>query len=192
MEADHHLDGGDHRAGPQASLPSAPLFHLLQTTSRNTLDLDVGVPARGLHGEAYRGHVFWDELFVLPVLTLLPPGARALITVLYRYRRLPEARWAAHQAGFRGAMYPWQSGSNGREEAQVVHLNPLSGRWLPDVSQLQRHAGLAVAFTTWHYFERPVTWIFFLQEEGAEMILEIARYWAALATPVWIASSSGG
>ena len=42
-------------------------FHLLQTLGANTIDLDVGVPARGLHGEAYRGHVFWDELFVLPV-----------------------------------------------------------------------------------------------------------------------------
>ncbi len=46
------------------------LFHVLQTLSPHTADLDVGVPARGLHGEAYRGHVFWDELFVLPYLNL--------------------------------------------------------------------------------------------------------------------------
>ena len=43
------------------------LFHILQTTSMHTLDLDVGVPARGWHGEAYRGHIFWDELFVFPL-----------------------------------------------------------------------------------------------------------------------------
>ncbi|HYZ00517.1 MAG TPA: glycoside hydrolase family 65 protein, partial [Candidatus Binatia bacterium] len=90
-------------------------FHLLQTLSPHTTDLDVGVPARGLHGEAYRGHVFWDELFVLPFFNLrLPEVTRALL--LYRWRRLPEARWAARQAGFEGAMYPWQSGSDGREE----------------------------------------------------------------------------
>ncbi|WP_448700442.1 hypothetical protein [Streptomyces avidinii] len=52
-------------------------FHVLQTLSPHTAELDVGVPARGLHGEAYRGHVFWDELFVTPYLTLhLPEVAR--------------------------------------------------------------------------------------------------------------------
>ena len=49
------------------------LLHLLQTVSPNTADLDVGVPARGLHGEAYRGHIFWDELFIFPVLNLRLP-----------------------------------------------------------------------------------------------------------------------
>jgi trehalose 6-phosphate phosphatase len=171
----------DHQAGPQASLTvRLYLFHLLQTLSIHTLEADAGVPARGLHGEAYRGHIFWDELFVLPVLTLRAPGlTRALMR--YRYRRLPAARDAALACGLTGALYPWQSGSDGREVSQLIHLNPLSGRWLPDVSQLQRHAGLAVAFTTWHYFEATGD-LDFLQDEGAEMILEIARYWAALAT----------
>ena len=45
------------------------LLHLLQTVSPNSSDLDVGVPARGLHGEAYRGHIFWDELFIFPYST---------------------------------------------------------------------------------------------------------------------------
>lgn len=40
------------------------LLHLLQTISPHTAELDAGVPARGLNGEAYRGHVFWDALFV--------------------------------------------------------------------------------------------------------------------------------
>ena len=171
----------DHQAGLHASLTvRLYLFHLLQTLSLHTAEADAGVPARGLHGEAYRGHIFWDELFVLPVLTLRAPGlTRALMS--YRYRRLPAARDAALACGLTGALYPWQSGSDGREVSQLIHLNPLSGRWLPDVSQLQRHAGLAVAFTSWHYFE--VTGdLGYLEDEGAEMILEIARYWAALAT----------
>lgn len=170
-----------HQVGPQASLTvRLYLFHLLQTLSLHTLEADAGVPARGLHGEAYRGHIFWDELFVLPVLTLRTPAlTRALIS--YRYRRLPAARDAAAACGLTGALYPWQSGSDGREVSQLIHLNPLSGRWLPDVSQLQRHAGLAVAFTAWQYFEATGD-LAFLEEEGAEMILEIARYWAALAT----------
>jgi alpha,alpha-trehalase len=156
------------------------LFHLLQTASLNTIDLDVGVPARGLHGEAYRGHVFWDELFVFPLLTLrLPVLTRALLN--YRFRRLGEARWAAAREGFEGAMYPWQSGSDGREESQTLHLNPRSGRWLPDHSQLQRHISLAVAFNAWHYFQ--VTGdVEFLRFRGAPMLIEIARFWASVAT----------
>jgi beta-phosphoglucomutase family hydrolase len=49
------------------------IFHLLQTVSTNTLDWDAGIPARGLHGEAYRGHVFWDELFVFPFFNFRIP-----------------------------------------------------------------------------------------------------------------------
>ncbi|MGH3389594.1 MAG: glycoside hydrolase family 65 protein, partial [Actinomadura sp.] len=156
------------------------MFHLLQTVSEHTVDLDVGVPARGLHGEAYRGHVFWDELFVLPFLSLrFPEIARALL--LYRWRRLPEARWAARTEGLRGAMYPWQSGADGREETQRLHLNPRSGRWLPDHTSLQRHVGLAIAYNVWRFYEATGD-TEFLAEYGAEMLLEIARFFADLAT----------
>jgi len=134
------IDADDHDV---ASTVNLHVFHLLQTVSGHTIDLDVGVPARGLHGEAYRGHIFWDELFVFPFLNLrFPEATRALLR--YRHRRLPEARWAARQAGYQGAMYPWQSGSDGREETQRLHLNPRSGRWLPDNSHLQRHVNVAI------------------------------------------------
>lgn len=155
------------------------IFHLLQTTSLHTTDLDVGVPARGLHGEAYRGHIFWDELFILPLLNLhMPEITRALL--MYRYRRLPEARWAARELGLRGAMYPWQSGSNGREESQFLHLNPQSGHWLPDTTYKQRHVNAAIVHNIWRYYE--VTGdTAFMGFAGAEMILSIAQFWASLA-----------
>ena len=156
------------------------IFHLLQTVSEHSADLDVGIPARGLSGEAYRGHVFWDEMFVFPYLTLrMPDLARALL--LYRWRRLTQARKAAHEAGQAGAMFPWQSGASGREETQTMHLNPRSGRWLPDNSRLQRHVGLAVAYNTWQYYEATAD-LDFLASHGAELILEIARFWAGAAT----------
>jgi alpha,alpha-trehalase len=155
------------------------ILHMLQTVSEHGIGPDVGVPARGLHGEAYRGHVFWDELFILPVLNLhLPELSRALLD--YRYRRLPQARWAARQAGCRGALYPWQSGTDGREESQVVHLNPRSGRWVPDHSHLQRHIGIAVAYNVWEYYQSTGD-TEFLQSRGAEMLIEIARLFASLA-----------
>lgn len=156
------------------------IFHLLQTASPNTMDLDVGVPARGWHGEAYRGHIFWDELFIFPLLNLrLPEITRALIR--YRYRRLDAARANARAAGFRGAMYPWQSGSDGREESQRLHLNPVSGRWIPDHTFLQRHVNAAIAYNIWLYYEATRD-LEFLSFFGAEMFLEIARFWASVAT----------
>jgi trehalose/maltose hydrolase-like predicted phosphorylase len=155
------------------------LFHVLQTLSPHTADLDVGVPARGLHGEAYRGHVFWDELFVLPYLNLhFPEVSRALLR--YRHRRLEQACTAARETGRKGAMYPWQSGSDGREETQRLHLNPNSGRWLPDHSRLQHHVGSAIAYNVWQYCEASGD-TEFLQTKGAEMLLQIARFWADAA-----------
>jgi len=156
------------------------LLHLLQTVSYNTEELDVGVPARGLHGEAYRGHIFWDELFIFRVLNLrLPMVTRSVLR--YRHRRLPEARRAAKLAGYRGAMYPWQSGSDGREESPQLHLNPSSGRWLPDPSQRAHHIGIAIAYNAWKFYE--VTGdLAYLIDYGAEMLAEIARFWVSRST----------
>lgn len=154
------------------------IFHLLQTLSPNTVDLDVGTPARGWHGEAYRGHVFWDELFILPFLHLrLPAIAKAMLR--YRHHRLGAARRAARAAGFRGAMFPWQSGSDGREESQVVHLNPKSGRWVADNTWLQRHVSLAVAYNAWSHYATTGDRAF-LESRGAELILEVTRFFASL------------
>jgi trehalose/maltose hydrolase-like predicted phosphorylase len=100
--------------------------------------------------------------------------------LMYRYRRLDEARKYANQHGFAGAMFPWQSGSDGREETQVVHLNPLTGKWGDDYSSLQRHVSLAIAYNIWDYY-----WITedieFLRQYGAEMFFDIARFWASKA-----------
>ncbi len=156
------------------------IFHLQQTVSTHSIDLDVGIPPRGWHGEAYRGHIMWDELFIFPFLNLRKPVlTRALLR--YRYRRLGEARRAAREAGHRGAMFPWQSGSDGREEAQRLHLNPLSARWIPDNSRRQRHINAAIAFNVWQYYEVTEDREF-LYAYGAELMLEIARFWASLAS----------
>jgi alpha,alpha-trehalase len=171
------LEEGEERTHRTVNLH---VFHLVQTLSRHTGGIDVGVPARGLHGEAYRGHIFWDELFVFPFVSLrLPRLARALLR--YRYRRLREARWAAQDAGYAGAMFPWQSGSDGREETQRRHLNPRSGRWNADNSSLQRHINAAIAYNVWQYYQ--VTGdLGFIAGFGAELILESARFWSSIAS----------
>jgi trehalose/maltose hydrolase-like predicted phosphorylase/beta-phosphoglucomutase-like phosphatase (HAD superfamily) len=156
------------------------IFHLLQTISPHTQHLDVGVPARGWHGEAYRGHVFWDEMFVFPFFNFERPSLAAAL-LQYRYERLGTARAAARAAGYEGAMFPWQSGATGREETQQVHLNPKSGRWLPDHSHNQRHVNIAIAYNVWqHYMVTGSTG--FLRFTGAELLIEIARFWASATT----------
>jgi len=156
------------------------VFHLVQTISPHTGLVDAGVPARGLHGEGYRGHVFWDELFVLPTVTPhLPSTSRALLE--YRWRRLGAARQAARQGGLAGALFPWQSGSDGREETPRELFNLRSGRWMPDNSSRQRHVGLAIAYNAWQHYQATgdSTW---LAERGGELIVEVARLFASLAT----------
>src|SRR3954452_260563 len=155
------------------------IAHVLQVCSRHTVDYDAGVPARGLNGEAYRGHIFWDELFIYPFLNFrLPEITRELL--MYRYRRLGAARAAAREAGLKGAMFPWQSGSDGTEETQVVHLNPISGRWDPDLSHNQRHVNAAVFYNVWHYYLATGD-LEFVRDYGAEMMLEIIRFWASIS-----------
>ncbi|AEN11034.1 MULTISPECIES: glycosyl hydrolase family 65 protein [unclassified Streptomyces] len=181
--ASHHRAWADLWQQARLEVPGEPgrilrlhLFHVLQTLSPHTAELDVGVPARGLHGEAYRGHVFWDELFVLPFLNLhLPEVSRGLLD--YRHRRLPAACRAARAAGRAGAMFPWQSADEGREETQQVHLNPRSGRWLPDHSHLQHHVGSAVAYNVWQYCQATGD-TDYLYGNGAETLLQVARFWA--------------
>jgi trehalose/maltose hydrolase-like predicted phosphorylase len=155
------------------------ISHILQVCSPHTADLDAGVPARGLNGEAYRGHIFWDELFIYPFLNFrLPEITRGLL--MYRYRRMDEARAAARESGYRGAMFPWQSGSDGQEETQTVHLNPKSGMWEPDLSHNQRHVSADIFYNVWRYYEATGDFEFLL-DHGAEMMLEIARFWSSIA-----------
>jgi HAD superfamily hydrolase (TIGR01509 family) len=170
------IDGGQH----ESLALNVNTFHVLQTVAAADADLDAGLPARGLHGEGYRGHIFWDELFVYPMLTLRQPAiTRALL--LYRCRRLPAAQAAARAAGFQGAMFPWQSGSDGREETPTELFNTRTGTWMPDNSRRQRHVGLAVAYSIWQY-QQATGDLAFLTDHGLELMVEVSRFFTSLAT----------
>ena len=156
------------------------LYHTMLTASPHSKKFDAGIPARGLSGEAYRGHIFWDELYILPFINLhFPRTVRSAL--MYRYRRLGQAQKYAQENGYQGAMFPWQSGSEGREETQTLHLNPLSDEWGADYSPLQRHVSLAVIYNIWEYL-----WVTedqdFLENYGAEVFLEVCRFWAGKAS----------
>ena len=137
------------------------------------------MPARGWHGEAYRGHVFWDELFIFPFFNLQQP------------------RWPPHcsTTGSPACRRPG-GGARGRppggdvplaERLQrargdpAAALNPKSGRWLPDHSHLQRHVNIAIAYNVWqHYLVTAGNG--FLRFVGAELLVEIARFWSSITT----------
>ncbi len=155
------------------------MYHLMVSASPHNKNIDAGITARGLHGEAYRGHIFWDELFILPFYDVhFPTVAKSML--LYRYNRIDKAREYAAEYGYKGAMFPWQSGSDGREETQIIHLNPISGEWGDDYSSLQRHVSLSIAYNIWQYYNITND-IQFMESYGAEMYLEICRFWESKA-----------
>ncbi len=155
------------------------IYHLLGTASPHNPSIDAGMPARGLNGEAYRGHIFWDEIYILPFFTHhFPDIAKALL--MYRYNRLDAAREYARENGYEGAMFPWQTADDGSEETQIVHYNPQNETWGPDLSRNQRHVSIAVFYNTWRYAHETGD-TGFMQQYGAEMLFEIARFWASIA-----------
>ncbi|WP_219941621.1 glycoside hydrolase family 65 protein [Iamia sp. SCSIO 61187] len=155
-------------------------FHVMQSAAPHVRDLDASVTARGLHGEGYRGHIFWDELFVFPFLNFrFPDTTRALLR--YRAHRLPAARRQARELGQLGARFPWQSGADGTEQTPSQLWNPRSGRWMPDNSRRQHHVGLAVVWNVWQYHQATGDYRFLL-ENGTELLVEQARFWTGMAT----------
>ena len=155
------------------------MYHILLNLSPHTMDQDVGVPPSGWQGEEYHGQIFWDELFVFPFLLFrFPEIARSLL--LYRCRRLSAARQLAKEQGYRGAMFPWRSAHSGREETPLFQWNLLSGRWIPDHTNLQRHIGAIIAYNAWQYVQATGDQQF-LVDCGATLFLEIARFWASIA-----------
>lgn len=155
------------------------IFHILQTISPNTSDLDTGISGRGLHGEGYLGHTFWDDLFILPFLNYrLPDIARSLL--MYRFRRLSEAKCRASQLGHKGVLFPWRSGKTGTENTPFWHFNPLSQHWVPDDSNRQFHINLSIAYNIWNYFYVTEDYTF-LEWYGAKMFFEIALFWSSIS-----------
>jgi len=154
-------------------------YHMLCTASPHNPSIDAGMPARGLNGEAYRGHIFWDEIFILPFFNRhFPEISKALL--MYRFNRLDAAREYARENGYKGAMFPWQTADDGHEDTQIIHFNPKSGHWGPDLSRMQRHVSIAVFYNVWRYiYDTGDT--DFLNACGAELMFEIARFWASIA-----------
>jgi hypothetical glycosyl hydrolase len=109
------------------------VWHL--TTMTPAHDERSSIAAKGLTGEGYKGHVFWDtEIFLLPFhLFTRPQIARSLLR--YRWLNLAGAREKARRNGWPGALFPWESAASGLEETpEFAAINIRTGyvrRWPP-------------------------------------------------------------
>ncbi|MBA9064749.1 trehalose/maltose hydrolase-like predicted phosphorylase [Methylobacterium fujisawaense] len=163
----------------QAALRFA-IYHL--NGAANPEDPHVSVAARALTGDDYRGHVFWDtEIFLVPFYALTwPEAARTLL--MYRFRTLDAARAKAAQMGCRGALYAWESADSGSEVTPAQTVGP--DRKILDVlcGSQEQHISADVAYAVWQYWQATEDEAF-LQEAGAEIILETARFWTWRAAP---------
>jgi trehalose/maltose hydrolase-like predicted phosphorylase len=169
------IEGGDDEV--QEAVRFA-VYHL--TSAANPEDEFVSVGARGLTGDAYFGHVFWDtEIYLLPFYTAVwPEAARALL--MYRYHTLSGARAKAEAMGYKGALYAWESADTGEETtpervfgADGTPVDILTGR-------MEQHISADIAYAVWQYWRFTGDDDFFLRA-GAEILLDTARFWASRA-----------
>lgn len=161
------------------------VYHL--TSAANPDDERVSVGARGLTGDAYFGHVFWDtEIYLLPFYTAVwPEAARAML--MYRYHTLPAARAKAAREGFKGAQYAWESADTGEETTPERVVGPDGSMIDILTGKMELHISADIAYAVWQYWRATGDDDFFLQA-GAEILLETARFWASRA----VAETDGG
>ncbi len=153
-------------------------YHLI--AAADSADEYVSVGARGLTGEAYRGHVFWDtEIYMLPFYLLTDPAtARALL--MYRYHTLDGARRKSREQGYEGALYAWESADTGDETTPRRVVLP-DGRIVTILTGgREHHISADIAYAVWQYWRASGDDTFML-EAGVEILVETARFWASRA-----------
>lgn len=157
------------------------LYHLNIMTSKQ--DPRVGIAAKGLTGEGYLGHSFWDtEIFILPFFTFTSPSiARQLLQ--YRWYCLYGAREKARENGYEGAMYPWETAwiTDGEATPLWGGADVVTGKPMPVLTGLiEHHITADVSYAVWQYYQATGDREF-MRQYGYEMILDTARFWASRA-----------
>ncbi len=138
------------------------LYHLYQSAGH---DPNAHIAAKGLSGEGYEGHFFWDtEIYMFPFfLYTRPEAARDILR--YRYTTLPQAREHAKELGHKkGAAFPWRTIA-GRE----------CSAFYPSGSA-QYHINADIAWALWRYWEATED-MELMEKFGAELLFETARIW---------------
>lgn len=158
------------------------LYHLNIMSSSE--DNRVGIGAKALSGEGYKGHSFWDtEMFILPYFIFNEPKtARNLLE--YRYKLLDYAKEKAKKYGFKGAMYPWEGAwtEDGETCPEYGDLDLLTGEVRKNLmGEIEVHISADIAYAVWQYYN--VTGdTDFMEKCGCEMILLTAVFWCSRVT----------
>lgn len=153
-------------------------YHIQGMTPWHTSENSIA--AKGLTGEGYKGHVFWDtEIFILPsLLYTYPEAARRLLE--FRYKGLDGARKKAAAYGFKGAMFPWEAAKTGEEETPLyAALNIYTGKankvW-SGIKEYHVTADIIYAVEQYYKITRDRE---FMESCGYEMAFEAARFWVS-------------
>lgn len=159
------------------------VWHLTAMTPAHDERSSIG--AKGLTGEGYKGHVFWDtEIFLLPFhLFTRPQIARSLLR--YRWLNLPGAREKAQRNGWPGALFPWESAASGQEETpEFAAINIRTGTRQKVASALAEHHIVAdIAWAVVAYWQATHD-DDFMRNEGLKLLMETATFWMGRATEV--------
>ncbi|HAJ5469194.1 TPA: glycoside hydrolase family 65 protein [Escherichia coli] len=174
------VNGGE--AHDQQALDYA-LYHLRIMTPAH--DERSSIAAKGLTGEGYKGHVFWDtEVFLLPFhLFSDPTVARSLLR--YRWHNLPGAQEKARRNGWQGALFPWESARSGEEETpEFAAINIRTGlRQKVASAQAEHHLVADIAWAVIQYWQTTGDESF-IAHEGMALLLETAKFWISRAVRV--------
>lgn len=154
-------------------------YHLTAMTPFH--DNRMNIAAKGLTGEGYKGHTFWDsEIFILPYFTWsFPETARSLLE--YRYLSLPGARKKARENGYEGAMFPWESAWLDDGETTPVRggVDVITGKPVKIWSGfIEQHITSDIVFAVWQYYcvtnDQD-----FMDRYGYELVMDAAKFWAS-------------
>ncbi len=144
-------------------------------------DNRLNIGAKGLSGEGYRGHCFWDtEIFLLPYYTFTQPEVARKLEE-YRYLSLPGAHKKAARNGYEGAMFPWESAwlTDGEVTPEYMGVNIVTG--LPNKvwsGFIEQHISADVAFGVWQYYMITGDQDY-MDRYGYELIFDTARFWVS-------------
>lgn len=159
------------------------LYHLRIMTPAH--DARIGIGAKGLSGEGYKGHVFWDsEIFILPMLMWAQPEL-ARKQLAYRGLTIDGARRKAFGNGYEGAQFAWESAATGDEETPVWGaIDIVSGKATKIWSGfIEQHITADIAYSIYQYVKITNDQAF-LDQYGYEIIFETATFWATRAEKV--------
>lgn len=155
------------------------IYHLNIMVKKD--DNRVGIGAKAMSGEGYKGHSFWDtEVFILPYYMMTQPNTAKML-LEYRYNTLDGARRKAKENGYEGAMYPWESAwiDDGEVTPLWGEADVVTGETLPILTGLiEQHISADVSFAVWQYYNATQDEDF-MNRCGYEIIMDTARFWAS-------------